>query len=105
MASPSEKQYQTINDSPDAITFSWELNSDPTAITDHTKGDGTYYKPISCMTIDSTIVNDDEKMEDLLDTLYGAASATPTLPTPDQIITLMGTSDVNDDTTANVVGE
>ena len=91
MASPSEKQYQTINDSPDAITFSWELNSDPTAITEHTMTGGASYKPISCMTIDSTKVNDDTKMTTLLDTLFGGTgeTATATLPTPDGIIDLM----------------
>ena len=91
MASPSEKQYQTINDLPDAITFSWELSSDPTAITEHTMTGGATYKPISCMTIDSTKVNDDTKMTTLLDTLYGGTgeSALATLPTPDGVIDLM----------------
>lgn len=50
-ASPSEKAYSTINDSPEAITFSWELNTTPVAVND--------YKPTSCLTIDSKKVDED----------------------------------------------
>lgn len=83
LASPSERAYQTINDSPEAITFSWEFTTTPVSVTG--------YKPTAYMCIDSTKV-DSEKLEDLLDILYGTdgeGQATGTdayLPTPDQVI-------------------
>ena len=83
LASPSERAYQTINDSPEAITFSWEFTTTPVPVTD--------YKPTAYMCIDSTKV-DSEKLGDLLDILYGTdgeGQATGTdayLPTPDQVI-------------------
>ena len=70
-ASPSERQYQTINDSPEAITFSWEITTTPVNVTGH--------KPVSCITIDSTKA-DPAKLKNLEDILYGtnAAAAVPT---------------------------
>ena len=82
-ASPSEKQYQTINDSPEAITFSWEINTTPVAVTGH--------KPTAIITIDSTKV-DSAKLTAFENTLYGTdpeggtEGTAPTLPTPDQVI-------------------
>ena len=64
-ASPSEKQYQTINDSPEAITFSWELSTTPTNVDGH--------KPTASLVIDSTKV-DEEKLKKLEDKLYGTES-------------------------------
>lgn len=75
-ASPSEKGYSTINDSPDAITFSWEVESTPVNVTD--------YKPTSIVTIDSRTA-DKEKLEELEKILYGDDSAEPTLLMPDDI--------------------
>ena len=75
-ASPSEKSYQTINDSPEAITFSWEITTTPV--------DVTGFKPTACVIIDSTKCNS-TKLEALLDTLYGDASNPATLPLPDAI--------------------
>ena len=62
-ASPSEKAYSTINDSPEAITFSWELTTTPVAVAEG-------FKPTSYIVIDSTKV-DKDKLDDLLDKLYG----------------------------------
>ena len=62
MASPSEKAYSTINDSPDAITFSWELSTTPVAVAN--------FKPTASLTIDSTKV-DAEKLATLEEILYG----------------------------------
>jgi len=82
-ASPSEKSYETINDSPDAITFSWDFTSDPVAVTGHS--------PISTITIDSRKA-DATKLATLLDTLYGkdaqgsTEATTATLPTPAQVL-------------------
>lgn len=79
-ASPSEKQYQTINDSPEAITFSWELSTTPTNV------DG--YKPTASLVIDSTKV-DEAKLTKLEDKLYGTESEEASLPTPNEIIALL----------------
>lgn len=80
VASPSEKSYETINDSPDAITFSWEIDTTPVPVTG--------YKPVATITIDSTKV-DAAKLHALEETLYGSASKEPTLPTPDEVITAL----------------
>ncbi len=78
-ASPSERQYQTINDSPEAITFSWEISTIPVNVKDH--------KPVSCITIDSTKANA-SKLTALEAMLYGSQNTDPKLPTPDEINTL-----------------
>lgn len=75
-ASPAEKSYQTINDSPEAITFSWEITTTPV--------DVTGYKPTACVIIDSTKC-DAAKLAALEATLYGSANGDPTLPLPDAI--------------------
>lgn len=80
-ASPSEKGYQSINDSPEAITLSWECNTTPVNVTG--------FKPTSLVTIDSRTV-DATKLEALEKKLYGDDSAgTPTLPLPDEVITML----------------
>lgn len=81
-ASPSEKAYASINDSPEAITFSWELTTEPVAVTG--------FKPTATVVIDSTKV-DKDKLAALEDILYGGADTEPRLPLPDEIVTLMGT--------------
>ena len=89
MASPSEKAYSTINDSPDAITFSWELSTTPVAVAN--------FKPTASLTIDSTKV-DAEKLATLEEILYGkdgtgedhsTGAVDPRLPLPDEIANLM----------------
>ena len=79
-ASPSEKQYSTINDSPEAITFSWEVNTTPVNVTGK--------KPTATLIIDSTKV-DKANLTALEAILYGAESTEPRLPLPDEIATLM----------------
>lgn len=76
LAAPSEKSYATINDSPEAITFSWEVSTTPVNVTGH--------KPTACITIDSTKA-DPTKLDELEKKLYGDTSAEPTLPLPDEI--------------------
>jgi hypothetical protein len=78
-AAPSEKAYATINDSPEAITFSWEVTTTPVPVTD--------YKPTSLIVVDSTVVSpaDLTALEDLL---YGKASVLAALPTPDAVLAL-----------------
>lgn len=80
VATPSEKAYSTINDSPEAIIFSWELTTTPVNVTG--------FKPTACLTIDSTKVNK-EKLTALEDILYGTQEAEARLPLPDEIATLM----------------
>ncbi len=80
LAAPSEKAYATINDSPEAITFSWEVSTTPVEVSGH--------KPTSCITIDSTKV-DETKLKALEDILYGSESEEARLPLPNEIATLM----------------
>ena len=76
LASPSEKAYATINDSPEAITFSWEVTTTPVEV------EG--FKPTSILTIDSTKV-DAGKLAELEAILYGSDDKEPTLPLPDAV--------------------
>lgn len=80
LASPSEKQYSTINDSPEAITFSWEVSTTPVNVTGK--------KPTATLIIDSTKA-DKAKLTALEAILYGSDSTEPRLPLPDEITTLM----------------
>ena len=83
LAAPSEKAYATINDSPEAITFSWEVTTTPVNVTGA--------KPTASITIDSTKV-DSTKLAALEDILYGKDGEPgnePRLPLPDEIKTLM----------------
>ena len=80
-AAPSEKAYSTINDSPEAITFSWEISTTPVNV----KG----FKPTSNLTIDSSKVAP-EKLAALEAVLFGSESVEARLPLPDEIITLVG---------------
>ena len=82
LAAPSEKAYGTINDSPEAIAFSWEVSTTPVPVTG--------YKPTALLTIDSTKV-DAAKLASLEDILYGTVADNPRLPQPDEVITLVGT--------------
>lgn len=83
VASPSEKSYSTINDSPDAITFSWEISTTPVNVTGH--------KPTALLTIDSTKV-DPTKLAKLEDILYGSTTAGARLPLPDEIVSILTTA-------------
>ncbi len=87
LAAPSEKAYATINESPEAITFSWEVSTTPINV--ETTVAGKKVKPMASLTIDSTKC-DAEKLAGLEALLYGASSTEPELPTPDEVITLLG---------------
>ena len=76
-ASPSEKAYATVNDTPEPITFSWEFTTTPIPVTD--------LKPTSLLVIDSTQV-DGTNLATLEDALYGTDLADPRLPLPDEVI-------------------
>lgn len=76
-AAPSEKAFATINDSPEAITFSWEVTTTPVAVANH--------KPTSYLELDSTKLTE-AQMQAVETLLYGAESAEATLPLPDAIL-------------------
>ena len=92
-AAPSERSYETMNDSPDAITFSWDVDTLPEAITG--------YKPTALITIDSLKLDADGKaaLTTLENMLYGtdgqnnATGTEPTLPSPDKVLELFGVID------------
>ena len=87
-ASPSEKAYQTINDSPEAITFSYEIKTNPVNVSG--------FKPTACLTIDSTKTNA-AKLEAIEQILYGTpagsggslAAVEARLPLPNEIATIL----------------
>ena len=83
MASPSERAYATVNESPEAITFSWTITTTPVEI----KG----MKPSACITIDSTKV-EAPKLKALEDALYGTAEKEAHLPLPEELLTIFGVS-------------
>lgn len=88
--SPSERAYATINDSPEAITFSWEFTTTPVEIKTVSG-----LKPTACLTIDTTELEDGKnnaKLKALEDILYGTESADPKLPTPDEVYALFKTT-------------
>lgn len=88
LAAPSEKAYTTINDSPEAITFSWEISTTPIEVG---VVDGVTYKPLASIEIDSTMVAAD-RLADLEDLLYGTSGTDPSLPTPAEVFALFSGS-------------
>ena len=80
LAKPSQKNYATINDNPEAITFSWELSTTPVAVPN--------LKPTACITIDSKKVGSD-KLKKIEDKLYGTENEEATLPTPTELAALI----------------
>lgn len=86
-ASPSEKAYGTINDSPEPITFSWEVTTTPVKV--NIEG----FKPTSILTIDSRdfTAEDSSKLEALENALYGTSEAEAYLPSPEAVVSLVST--------------
>ena len=82
-AKPAQKNYQTINDSPEAITFSWEVSTTPVEV------EG--FKPTATVTIDSTKVAA-EKLKSIEEALYGTESVEPKLLLPSEIIGILKAS-------------
>lgn len=79
LAAPTEKAFNTINDSPEAITFSWEITTSPVPVTG--------LKPTAILTIDSTKVNA-ANLQTLEDALYGTAGTNARLPLPDEVLAI-----------------
>lgn len=80
-AAPSERAYATVNESPEAMTFSWEISTNPENVSGQ--------KPTSLITIDSREA-DPEKLQQLETMLYGGDETEPQLPSPDEVVTLFG---------------
>ena len=82
LASPSERSYETVNDSPEAMTFSWDITTTPVAVTG--------FKPTAHVELDSTKI-DKTKLEKIEAKLYGTdePSGEPTLLMPDEIIGML----------------
>lgn len=80
LAAPSEKAYATINDSPEAITFSWEFKTTPVNVTGH--------KPTASLILDSTKVSE-TKMAALEKVLYGDDDTEARLPLPDEVVQIL----------------
>ena len=83
LAAPSEKDYSTINDTPAPVQFSWDLSTTPVAVTG--------YKPLSLITIDSTVV-DSTAYDALCTILYGTVGIDPRLPMPDEVVALFAST-------------
>ena len=79
-ASPSGRNFQTINDSPEAITFSWECNTTPVPVTG--------FKPTAEVVVNSTLV-DPDKLKALETILYGTGQTEARLPLPDEVISTL----------------
>lgn len=86
LASPSEQAYATVNDSPEAVTFSWEFTTTPVSVTKVSGVESTAYICINSTEVDGT------KLAALEAALYGGESAEPTLKTPDEIYEMLKTA-------------
>lgn len=87
-ASPSEKAYTTVNDSPEAITFSWEITTTAIAVTGKDVN-GNDFRPTSMISIDSTKV-DPAILTQIEESLFGGTSEEPTLLLPSEIVAMVG---------------
>ena len=81
LASPTERSYATVNDSPEAMTMSWEFSTTPVSVTG--------FEPTSLVVIDSTKV-DAEKLAAFEAIIYGSEAQEARLPLPDEVATLLG---------------
>jgi len=81
---PSERTYETINDSPDAMTMSWDYSTTPVNVNGH--------KPTASLEINSTLC-DSTKLKALEGILYGSETAEARLPLPDEVFTLLGAAE------------
>lgn len=89
VASPSQKQYSTVNDSPEAISFSWEVKTTPVTVGTI---NGKEYKATSTIVIDSTKFTTEDakaKLAALEDVLYGTTDKEASLPTPGEIYAIL----------------
>lgn len=86
-ASPSEKARSTVNDSPEAATFSWEITTNPVDVSGINPGTGKPYRPTAHVTIDSTKVTA-AKLQAFEQILYGTAGTDARMPTPTEVMAM-----------------
>jgi len=85
-ASPSERSYQSVNESPEANTFSWTITTTPVSVTSH--------KASATVVIDSTKVETPANLTKLEEVLYGKGATAPRLPLPDEVASILSTGTV-----------
>lgn len=90
-AGVSERAYATINDSPEAMTLSWEVTTTPVSLDDYNAQNNTNFKPVAHMEIDTRTV-DPDKLADFEDLLYGTAQEAPHFPTPQEVLAAFATA-------------
>ena len=95
-ASPSEKSRSTVNDSPEAATFSWEITTNPVAVVGTNPATGKPFRSTAHVIIDSTQVPA-AKLKELEDALYGTAGGDPRMPTPNQVLAMFSGASVEVD--------
>lgn len=86
-AAPAQKAFNTVNDSPAAMTFSWDITTDPVDVPGNNPATGKPYKPTSLLTIDSTQVSA-TALTILENALYGTAGTDPHLPSPGDVLAM-----------------
>lgn len=91
-AAPSEKNNQTVNESPEATTMSWELSTTPVAITAINPLTNKVFKPSAHLIVDSTTLSA-AKLAELENILYGSGETAARLPSPDEVITLLSAAE------------
>ena len=98
-AAPSEKSRSTVNDSPEAATFSWEITTNPVPVSGTNPATGKPFRPTAHVTIDSTQVPA-AKLKELEDIIYGTAGVDPKMPTPTEVLAMFAGSSVEVSPTA-----
>lgn len=98
-ASPSEKSRSTVNDSPEAATFSWEITTNPVAVQGTNPATGKPFRSTAKLTIDSSKVPA-AKLEELETMLYGSSGVDPKMPTPNQVLAMFSGATVEVEPTA-----
>lgn len=81
LAAPSEKAYNTVNESPEPITFSWEVTTTPVQ-------SGSGRRPVATITLDSTVIPS-AKLKEVEDILYGTAVLDPRCPLPEELLAIL----------------
>ncbi len=88
LAAPSEKAYNTVNDSPEAMTLNWDVSTTPISVEIIDPATGNYLRPASLITLDSTVV-EGAIMEIIEEMLYGSTGMNARLPLPSEIYQLL----------------
>lgn len=95
LAQPSESSYATVNESPEAVTFSWTFSTTPVSF--NADGEFKNLRPVARLTFDSTKISEDNWAK-LEATLYGSESTEATLPAPDELLKIVGITSATEST-------